>query len=227
MGENAYSIEGIADVLAESRRRRAADRGRVARAATSTTIGRWQRLCACVSAIVPGGGQMLRREFAIGLCFVALVGLAAALAWAVIDTTPRLVANLGYLGIPDRAPAWALAALLGFAAMVHTVNAIHATGPGGPVAWHPLVPAIASAILPGAGQMLNGHRVRAGLFLTGLWSLGGIWLVTSTAAAGWLASIGARLPETASRLGSPSVLYTATGILWALAVYDAAAAARR
>ena len=94
---------------------------------------------------------------------------------------------------------------------------------------HPIVPALASAVFPGWGQVLNGSYRRACLFVAALWAVGAAWILAMPEVQAHLESIRLYIPDGVMVVTSPMVRYTAPAVVWTLAIYDAAstAAARR
>lgn len=180
-----------------------------------------------LSLFVPGAGQMLRGQTTRGIFFLASIGFLATLGWAVLGTLDRLSGTLGILGYPAAAAAWALGLIYFTAGALYVANVLdaepEAAGEGS--APHPLLAALASALLPGWGQVLNGDRARAALLLGSLWLVGVAWILVSPPAREVLGSLGLYLPGVLERLTSPAVRWTLPAVVWALAVYDAAATA--
>jgi TM2 domain-containing membrane protein YozV len=185
-------------------------------------------VAASLSVIVPGSGQLAFGDGAAGMAFLSLAGLAVSSAWAVATTWDRLVPTLAILEIPAWTATAALVAAFVLAAGAHVGAAIHAhahRSMGRDAATHPVVAGLGSLLIPGWGQLLAGNRGRAGFFLGLLWALGGVWLAVTPWVASRLAQTGLALPRELLSGAGPVVLLAATGVLWALAVYDAAAGA--
>ena len=91
--------------------------------------------------------------------------------------------------------------------------------------FHPVVTGLASAVVPGWGQILNNARLRCTMFLGILWLIGGAWLLVSTASVDFLASLGLMLPRWAENDAVPMATWLALGVTWSVAVYDAASSA--
>jgi hypothetical protein len=192
----------------------------------------WQAgpsLTGSLSVLFPGTGQVVAGEVGFGMLLISATGLAVALSWAVLETFDRLVPTLSLLGLPVGAPVWILAALFVLAAACHVFGAVHAQGIGvryeparGP---HPVLTGVASGLLPGWGQLLNGHRWRATMFLAGMWGLAVVALLLSSplhpALQGASTALAGSVPL---RLGR-GILITIAAVGWSLAVYDAVAGA--
>mgnify|MGYP000010571088 CR=1 FL=1 len=107
------------------------------------------------------------------------LGFLAAFSWAVVQTMDSLVPTLVLLGHSRAAGVWMLGAALGLAGLLH-LTAILITGHREDgYGTHIGIAACASAILPGWGQVLNGQRVKAALFVAGLWGCGLAWVLIS------------------------------------------------
>jgi hypothetical protein len=184
------------------------------------------------SLFAPGAGQVLRGELMVGLFFLSSIGFVATLTWALLDSIQRIDATLPFLGFPREAGLWALGAVYGASALLYLANVLSvdssdtARDAG---ALHPALVGAASAVLPGWGQMLNGDRKRAAMFLGALWIVAASWLLVSPQFERLLALLDLYLPLGARMFASPGVRWTAPAVIWTLAVYDAAssAAARR
>jgi hypothetical protein len=188
----------------------------------------WPGITRTLSLLVPGAGQLVRGEITFGLFLLTTSTFLWAFAWSILETLDRLAGTLALLDLSILIVFWTLGGIYVLAAMLHLTGvlaAIDAPGKHGEVIYHPALTGCASALIPGWGQLLNGDRFRAGLFLAGVWTAGGIWLVLSPAAT---ELISAYLPavsawEQAARRPGPLwiALYTFPAMLWVLAVYDA------
>jgi TM2 domain-containing membrane protein YozV len=186
-------------------------------------------LAGSLSMFVPGLGQMISGEIAWGLFYFSGMGFCVAALWAVLVTLDRLVHTLGLLDVPGAAIAVALGSLALLVAALHLAAVLHAHAlamcAGDQTAPHPIVAAIASLAIPGWGQVLAGHRRRAALFLGGLWLLSGAWLLVTPAGTRVIARLGYAMPGAMRDGWGPVVMLSAPLVLWAIAVYDAAAGA--
>lgn len=183
-----------------------------------------------LSLIAPGLGQLVRGEWARGLFYASGFGFMAALIWALLETFDRLVPTLDLLGYTPAVALWWLAAAYALAAALHVGAVLGAAGPDAGGRWRsPVLPGLASAILPGWGQLLNGDRVRAGLFLSGVWLAAAAWIVGSTTASSFLNGFLPAVSPWEESLRRPFIVWTAQItaplLLWAVSVYDAAASA--
>lgn len=190
-------------------------------------------VAATSSLLVWGGGQWLNGQRSLAVLFLSLQGLALALGYALAVTWGRLV-DLGWVfEVDERAlgvGAFGLAASIPLLWMAGVVQA-YARATRGPKPWRyegPAVgPALASALVPGCGQLMNGQLGKGATFL-GLWGLSGYGLGVSL-----------RFPElwgafdrsfrplagvscTAVQLGMIAVL----GLVWVVGTYDAFLTAR-
>lgn len=192
-------------------------------------LRQWPGITRTLSLLVPGAGQLVRGETAYGLFLFTASVFLWSFAWSLLETLDRLAGTLVLLGSSVVVVFWTLCGIYALAGTLHltgVLSAVGATGSREEVLYHPALTGSASALIPGWGQLLNGDRFRAGLFLAGVWIAGGIWIALSPAATELLS---AYLPavsswEQAARRPGPLWLarFTFPAILWALAVYDAA-----
>ena len=91
------------------------------------------------------------------------------------------------------------------------------------------MPGVASLLFPGWGQVLNGDRGRATVFLGGLWLVAAAWILVWAPVQELFSANGFYLPSWLRILSSPAMRWTLPAVIWTLAVYDAAsrAASRR
>jgi len=181
-------------------------------------------VCGSLSVFIPGTGQILRGEIVAGMFYLVAMAFLASLAWAILGTLGRLAPTLDLLGYPPAAAAWALCGLFVAACALHLSCVIDA-GSSDARAPHPAVAAVASLVVPGWGQVLNGDRLRAALFLGLLWLAAAGWIMVSEPAASFLGRLGLYLPMWAKILRSPAARWTLPAIVWTLSVYDAASRA--
>lgn len=186
-------------------------------------------LAGSLSMFVPGLGQMIAGEIAWGLFYLSGIGFCAAMLWAVLNSLDRLVPTLRLLDVPTAALTAAVGSLALLTMVLHLAAVLHAhalaVDDGARNAPHPIVAGIASLAVPGWGQLLAGHRRRAALFLGGVWLLGTAWLVVTPAGTGLLGRLGLSLPSALRDGWGPVAMLAAPLVLWAIAVYDAAAGA--
>jgi len=167
---------------------------------------------------------MLRGRWAIGLVMTSWVGLVLALGWAVHETLPRIDATLPLLDCPREAGIWFLAGLFFALAALH-VTAISLRESETLVAPHPLVSGVASGLIPGWGQLLNGQRVKAAIFVAGLWIVVASWSLASPPVDRLFERFDLFLPPVIESFRSPLVRWTAPAVVWALSLYDAVSSA--
>lgn len=183
-------------------------------------------LTGSLSLFVPGAGQIVAGEGTWGLFFVSALGFVVALAWALFVTLERLIPTLDLLGLPRVALVATFGALAACACALHVSAAIQAHSlrddANGDRRPHPALAAIASALLPGWGQILVGHRVRAALFLLSAWVLGIVWLAVTPAVAATLDACGFPVPPALMDGWGPVVLVAVPIAVWAVGIYDAA-----
>ncbi len=189
-------------------------------------------LTGSLSLFLPGAGQILAGAPVLGLFFGSGIGFALTALHSLMATRDRLFPTLDLLELPRAAAGAALLALLLGAAALHVAAVVHAHwlhADRHPAAPHPLAAALASALVPGWGQILVGHRARAAFFLGALWLIGVAWLTATPAGLGILRDLGLAVPRGARDGFGPIALVTAPVLVWALATYDAGtgAVARR
>jgi hypothetical protein len=178
-----------------------------------------------LSLFVPGLGQLVRGEFALGLFFFSSLALMASLGWAMITTLDRITATLRVLGYPGAPAVWALSLVFAVTAGLHMANILSSNPHLDVRTPPPVVSGIASAIVPGWGQILNGAFTRASLFIASLWLIAAMWILATPAVQETLASVRLFIPPEVLMFCSPAVRFTAPAVIWALSIYDAAATA--
>jgi hypothetical protein len=182
-----------------------------------------------LSVLVPGAGQFALGDPTAGLFFLTSMAFLASLAWALIGTLERIAETLMVLGYPRQAGVWALGLLYIAGAVVHLGAVWQAASrdrvPGERPSPPPLLAGGASLLVPGWGQLLNGNRLRAVVFLGALWVIGAAWLVASAPVTTMLASVGLVPAHEMRIFGAPMVRWTLPAVVWAVAVYDAFASA--
>ena len=177
------------------------------------------------SLVLPGTGQMLRGEFALGLFFLSSMGLMAALIWAIFTTLDRVTETLRVLDYPGAPALWAIAVSFGAGVLLHLGSILSASPDAMPKRAHPIVAGLASAVLPGWGQVLNGCYRRASLIVCGAWVVGVMWILALPVVHERLAEVRLFIPDEVLTACQPAVRYTAPVVVWALALYDAVATA--
>lgn len=180
-------------------------------------------LLASLSLFLPGAGQMLAHEMAWGLFFLSSLGFLSTLAWSIVVTIDRLSATLRLLELPSLGALGVLPFLYIAAAVIHIGGVLHAHGVGSP--WrreiHPFWPALASVVVPGWGQMLNGACGRAAFILGYIWVLGAGGIMISPLGRRMLSIAGLELPLAVRPRLALGTLLAAFVIVWAIAVHDA------
>lgn len=194
--------------------------------AASASVG--AGLAGSLSIFVPGLGLMIAGELAWGLFYLSGIGFCGAAIWAVVSTIDRLVPTLRLLDVPSAALTATVGSLAVLTMVLHLAAVLHAhalASDDGVPPPHPLVAGLASLVVPGWGQLLAGHRRRAGLFLGGVWILATAWLLVTPQGTQLLARLGLTLPGVLRDDWGPVAMLAAPLVLWAIAVYDAAAGA--
>ena len=183
-------------------------------------------LTGSLSLFVPGAGQIAQRDSRRGAFYLFTMAFLAVLAWAGINTVERLAGTMDLFGYPRSLIVYGLLSIYAVAAIVHLGSVLTAYEmSAAPHAYHPVVTGLASAVVPGWGQILNNARLRCTIFLGILWFIGGAWLLISTASVDFLASLGLMLPRWAENDAVPMATWLALGVTWSVAVYDAASSA--
>ena len=186
-----------------------------------------------LSLFFPGTTQALRGEIQLAALFTSWIAFLALSGQALFRTLDDLMPTLDLLGWSAGIVLWTFVAVYALAAAVHLGAVWTAIEPRLKDRRHPVIPGLASLVVPGWGQILNGDRLRAILFLGGLWIVAGAWVAASDLTRELL---DAYLPvvtplEQAAR--APFVVWTlkwtAPLLIWALSFYDAVstASARR
>jgi len=148
----------------------------------------------------------------------------------VIGTLDRLAPTLELLGSSALAAFWSLAVAFAFAGAIHLASIWNSHADRVRArSMHPAIPAVASAILPGWGQILNGDRIRSLLFVGGNWLAAGIWIVSSENTTQLLDGYSPVVTPLEMSLRNPATLWmlkwTVPVALWVLAIYDACTSA--
>jgi len=208
---------------------------RPAGAAPVERAGRWPdpgpRVAGSMSLFLPGTGQLLRGETMNGLFVLSTIGFFGALSWALLSTFERLAGTLRLFHLSIGLVFWTLVLAYSLAGAIHIAGVLNASieyRRRRPV-FHPAIPGVCSAIVPGWGQLMNGDRRRAALFLGFVWFVGGAWLITSARTTGFLNEFIPTVPAWEQALRQPIFVWTAQwtlpAVVWCLAIYDAAASA--
>ena len=179
-----------------------------------------------LSIFLPGAGQILLGKTAMGLFFLTSIGFLGTLGWTIFTSFDRLMRTLDLFGVPTTATIVPLVAIYVLMAIIHLCGVLHAHSlvprprPG-----HPILVALASFSIPGWGQLRNGCYGKGTVFMASLWVLAGAGILVS----GALTVLAPLMPAPiamAQSLWFRVLLLTVTAVVWALAVYDAAAFAR-
>lgn len=178
-----------------------------------------------LSLFVPGAGQMVRGDVALGLFFLCSLAFMGSLGWALVVTLDRVTATLRVLDFPGAPAVWALSTVFAIGGVLHMASVISANPHVETRTPHPVVAGVASAIVPGWGQILNGSYKRACLFVGSLWLIAALWILASPAVQSYLESLRLFIPPEVLLFCSPAVRFTAPAVIWALSIYDAAATA--
>jgi TM2 domain-containing membrane protein YozV len=178
-----------------------------------------------LSMIVPGLGQLFCRQAGLGFFFLTWTALSGVLGWALVRTLDGTMSTLRVLGYPGVAAVWTLGGLYVVVAFLHLVAVLTAGPTSGYSAAHPVICGLASAFLPGAGQILAGSRIRAAVFLATIWAIAALWLLALGPVVSKLDQLGVIVPDVVRTATQPAVLWTAPAVVWALSVYDAIASA--
>jgi len=189
----------------------------------------WPGVTRSLSLFVPGAGQLVSGETSFVLFLLTASIFLGSLAWSILETLDRLADTLVLLDVSVVVVFWTLCGIYVLAGMLHltgVLSSIDAPGSDGGVVYHPVLPGAASALIPGWGQLLNGDRVRASLFLACVWIAGSVWIALSPAATDMLSTYlpaVARWEQAARRPGPLWIArFAFPAVFWALAVYDAA-----
>jgi TM2 domain-containing membrane protein YozV len=180
--------------------------------------------------LVPGLGHLLLRRYLAGSIWAGIVitmGLALAGGWRIL---PRLWAAAEALGLPPHAAVWLLGVLGVLVGVLHTasvvsscVEAANSTAPPA----RPAVASFASLLIPGWGQLLNGHLMRGALLLVVTWTSVASWLLVSGPVEEMLIAYQLYLPSALALLASQPLRWALPAAVWPLAVYDAWISAQR
>jgi len=178
-----------------------------------------------LSLFMPGAGQLARGDIALGLFFLSSLAFMGSLGWALVVTLDRITATLRVLGFPGAPAVWALTSIFVVSGVLHMASVLGANPRIDTRTPHPVVAGLASAIVPGWGQILNGSYKRACLFVGCLWMIAAIWILATPVVQSSLESLRLFIPPEVMLFCSPAVRFTAPAVIWALSIYDAAATA--
>lgn len=223
-------------MIGARRRQLAGDAATVATAtdlAAAAPRGPRPWLSASASLLVWGAGQWLNRDRSLALLFCLLQALAIAWAWC-LSATWDVWVRLGWLFFIDEITLRTAAAVAGLAIPALAILSVAQAylraerHPGarpfeGPAA----LPALASALVPGWGQILNGQIGKTVLFLAS-WAFGLYVFAASQIQPrmwAWIDPTEIRVAGVRVTAASLAALAVAT-LGWVLAAYDAALTAR-
>jgi hypothetical protein len=197
-----------------------------------TALNRWPGVTRTLSLFFPGMGHILRGEAELGVFLLTAMLFLASVGWAILETLDRLAGTLSLLGYPVVTAFWTLGLLYATGALIHlacVLSSVRPVDPADEIDYHPVVPGVASAIVPGWGQLINGDRIRAGLFVASVWIAGAVWIAVSQPATDLLNTYLPAVSTWEQAARGPGLLWAAQwtfpAVVWALAVYDSAATA--
>ena len=180
-----------------------------------------------LSVLVPGAAQLLRGEWSAGLCTLSLLALFGTLITAATQNIGRLSGTLPWLEVHPVVVVRFVICLYAAAALVYLFNVVQAKIADTPRDVPPWAAGMASLALPGFGQVLSGNLGRATVFLAGVWFLGGVCLIRSSAFGRLLEAGDAHVPQGLVQLLTPATIVGFGAVLWSIAIYDAASGAIR
>ena len=189
---------------------------------------------ASASLALWGSGQWLNGQRSLGMLFFLLQALAAAWIYCLAMTWESWVWLAELFSVPE-ASLQTAAAGAGLAIPLIGVGCVAQaflyppSGPGGRgMERNRLLPGVASVLVPGWGQLLNGHTVKAFLFLT-TWAVGLYLLAISRLQPTLWARIDpGRRPLAGLQISNGmAAIMGVVGVLWVIAVYDALVTGRR
>lgn len=186
------------------------------------------RISGSMSMWIPGSGQLALGDYAHGLFFLSTLGLMGTLGWAMLNSLERTVGTLILFDYPGAAAFWMLGVVYFVAIMLYMANVLSATAHAddhSAATSSPILSGVASGLLPGWGQVLNGDRVRAVLFLTSVASLVAVGITISAPARVLLDRFDMYLPYWDQLGAAPTLKWTIPLLVWALAIYDASSSA--
>ena len=238
-GRNVYVINGEAARLAEDKNQATSGQEGGARrdhGGPSATFagegGGWPRLAASLSIFVSGAGHLLHRRWRSAALYLMGFGSMLALHYVLYAAWADVVATAARFERDEVDLLFGLLLLdLFFVSMsltsVYTAFVVgHARrGGGSAAAPNPVAPALASLLVPGWGQVVNGQILKAMAFLFVSYS------VVLTLAA-WVLLPGPieRLLDGLAVPLQPTVAASALAIIgsvaWALSLYDGVLVAR-
>ena len=189
-------------------------------------------LAATLSLFVPGSGQVYNREAKLGAALFLTLALVGIGHWSALTLWPSLRETVTMLGIQRGQilfTAFAVDFLSAFLFLwgIHQAYAQAEANAGAfPGINIPLLPALASLLIPGWGQIANGQIGKALFFIAGLipgafgLALLTLPIVADPASISLHADIGLSLEDAA--IGGVGL----SAILWLLSTYDAGLVSR-
>jgi len=192
--------------------------GRLPRAAVASTL----------SLLVCGGGQIYNGQMKLGVLLFLTEVLAVAAHWSAAKMWPAIRDLAELFSFNERAMFLTAAVADVFLVVVYLCNVgqafLRAVGPRDrqPVFRSPILPGLASLLVPGWGQILNAQIAKAIFFL--FWLLAEIYVVamigfTPLQRIAQETSLGALLAQEPTMIAAGIVF--AAILTWILSVYDA------
>ena len=189
----------------------------------------WSDVVHSLSLFMPGVSQIIRGQVPLGLFYLSSLAFLGSMTWAILQTLDRLAVTLDLLGLSMYLVFWTLVWIYSMVATIHLSGVWTATEGSRRRTPHPAVSAAASLIVPGWGQILNGDRLRAVLFLGGAWLAAGFWIAASAPVTDLFNNHLPVVTPWEQLARTPLALWTARWtlplVIGCLAVYDAAASA--
>jgi len=189
--------------------------------------GGWPRLAASLSMWVNGSGHFLHRRWKTGAFYLTIAVLAAGLHALLATSWPRIGALAGRYGAGEIDLLFALLMIDVFviAALLAGVYSAYALGCACSSELtepepHPAWPALASVLVPGWGQIVNGQPVKAIAFLGGAYA-GALGVAAWWAIPQPIGRALAGLPGPLQPVVVAAVLIALGLTVWALSLYDA------
>ncbi|HET9480587.1 MAG TPA: hypothetical protein VFP98_02435 [Candidatus Polarisedimenticolia bacterium] len=175
-----------------------------------------------------GAGQIYNGQGKLGVLMLLVQSLAVALHWSVMQIWPSLRDLLGLFGVTEWQMMQGVLALE-FSLVIVALTCVHQAYRRAEVeAGHfegyanPFASGLASFVLPGWGQLVNGQVGKAMMFLTGLMSA--IYIAAIMMFTPFLRLLATVDPQgvLAGKIQTASVgALVAAGMMWILSVYDA------
>jgi hypothetical protein len=191
-------------------------------------------LSASASLFAWGGGQWLNRQRPLGTLLFALQVLALAVAWCLRASWESWV-RLAHLFFVEEVSLRTAAAAAGLFVPALAIGGVVQAylyaerRPGAlPAPRLAILPAVASGLVPGWGQILNGQLGKAVLFLCAFWFGLYVVVVSRLDPAMWTRIDPSGPPIAGVQLSAGALAsLVAAGLAWVLAIYDGALTARQ